>query len=81
MVTIYPNPVVSELVFSICINSSEDLEFFVINTFGVVKQKGKIRINHCNYRQNIDISNLESGFYSLHVVHGRLSETKKFIKI
>jgi hypothetical protein len=71
IIKIYPNPVMTELNFSISVND--------INEVLISNLQGQVLINIKN-KNRIDISNLTNGIYIVTIKQGQNMHSKKFIK-
>lgn len=77
---IYPNPVENNLKFSYNLAEKNNASLVIYNTVGNIVYKTKLSNQHKT--KTIDTENLPSGLYYLNIQSsGKISETKKFIKL
>ena len=69
-IEVYPNPAVNSIQFS----SDETFDFSIVNTLGQVVSNGKTS------NQNISVSDLKDGMYTLVLSNAAGTKTSKFFK-
>ena len=77
---VYPNPSDSFFNLEITNHKNKQLEYLIFDSNGRVVRNSKYRLNEENFKQQIDISTLASGIYSIRVLIDNQEHIKKIIK-